>query len=171
MSTKKPRFLVTIDPENYKALKHLAVMRGRSVSALINDMLKPSLGPLMALVRATQDPAQTDLVDYLEGVKSKVGATLEEVSASALKRGRRASSTAGGSSGSRHTPGASVTPASPAGEARPGCVSIPRSAKPGRASEALSGATLTPSSNTGVTKSRSGGNQRVSKPGRKGSSR
>ena len=139
MSTKKPRFLVTIDPDHYRALKILAAMRPMSVSALINDMLKPSLDPLMALVRASHDPAQTDLVDYLEGVKSRIDVTLKEASASAHKRGRRASSMAGGSSGSRLTPGASVTPASPAGGAGPGCVSIPRSAKSGPASKARSG--------------------------------
>lgn len=156
MPTKKPRFLVTIDPENHQALKHLAVMRGMSVSAVINEMLKPALGPLMALVRASTDPAQTDLVDYLESVKAKVGATLEEVSASALERGSRA---------------ADALALAGAGEGREVRASTPRSARTSLPSQALLRASLTPSSNTGVTSERSKGNQRVSKPGRKGSPR
>jgi hypothetical protein len=170
MPTNKSRFLVTIEPAHHLALKVLAKQRGKSVSAVINEMLAPALAPLLALVKASWDPAQTDLVDYLERLEEKLDATLKETSDSLLERGGRASANAG--SGREPVP----LPGSPdslhgAGEGGGGRASIPRSARTSPPSEALPASFLTPSSNTGVTLPRSGGNQRVSKPGRKGSSR
>lgn len=149
MPTKKPRFLVTIEPDHHLALKFLAHQRGTSVSALINEMLAPSLAPILALVKASWDESQTDLVEYLERVEARLDATLKDVSAGLAERGQRLSIGPGGSSSPVHPAVAPGMPASAAGEARGGPASMLRSGKPPLASEAPK--RPTPGSNTGVT--------------------
>lgn len=89
MPTKKPRFLFTLEPEHHLALKVLAQQRGMSVSALINDMLAPALAPLLALVKASWDPSQSDLEDYLEKLEGRLHATLKETELELAARASR----------------------------------------------------------------------------------
>lgn len=141
MPTKKPRFPLTLDPENHEALMALAKMRGCSAAALVNDLLTPALKPIRALLeaarRAKADPAQTDLEDFirdLSGLAGKLRGDLADVSNDVEELAR----------GSEPPP----LGGSPAARAR--------RAAPGRAAF-LAGATgaradaSTPVSNTGVT--------------------
>lgn len=67
MPTKKPRFLVTIEPDHHRALKALAAISGKSVSGLINAMLEPQLRPFLNMVHSIErDPRQADLIEALE---------------------------------------------------------------------------------------------------------
>ena len=47
MPTKNPRALINLQPDYYRALKSLAACRGVSVSRLVNQILEPTLTPLV----------------------------------------------------------------------------------------------------------------------------
>lgn len=81
MTTKKPRFVVTLSEQNYRVLKALAELRGVSMSAVLNQMVaeaRPALQSLLAL--AKEDPRQTGLVELLERIESRAGKTLRGTS-------------------------------------------------------------------------------------------
>jgi hypothetical protein len=69
MATKRPRFLVTLkDEQQHALLKTFARLSGRSVSAVLNDLVDQALTPLAMIgARAgfTGLEGQTDLEDFL----------------------------------------------------------------------------------------------------------
>lgn len=140
MPTKKPRFLVTIEPDHHRALKALAGLSGKSVSALINEMLAPQLKPFLAIVaNIERDPRQTNLIEALETSVSSVEAFMQQVgglmdlsplNTSESEKKRPHKEAVGGASTR---------------------ASIPRSASVVVAPEAPERTDLTPASNTGVT--------------------
>ena len=82
MPTKKPRLLVTLEPENHQALRMLAIYRRKSASAVINELLEPVLKPLVqTLGSLIKDPNQTDLLAQLEALQGRAEVTLGEFEA------------------------------------------------------------------------------------------
>lgn len=52
MATTKPRAMVTLDPETYKALRDLAAINGQSLSAVIGELLYAVVPTVQRVVEA-----------------------------------------------------------------------------------------------------------------------
>lgn len=75
MPTKKPRFIVTIEPDHFRALKALAGFTGQTISEIVSEVLEPRLRPFLAAAqRIESDPRQADILQSLETAATALNA-------------------------------------------------------------------------------------------------